>query len=337
LTEIRITVAIPTLAADSALAECLDSLSAQAAHGVEVVVVDNSGQGLVRKKGLAGGSVRVIENGRNVGYGAAINAVYRASGAPFVVALNDDAVVGPGWAEALLEAVERDPGVGMCASRILLSGTGALDSAGMSIARDASSKQRGHGLAASTFAAKEDVLFPSGCAALYRRAMLDEIGGFDEDFFLYCEDTDLGLRAQWAGWRCVYVPEAVVEHRYSHSAGRASAMKAYYVERNRLFVLVKNYPARLVPGALLATVARYFWHTWFLLGRRGTAAKYRHDGGSAFGLVWFTVRAHWGVVANWRSLYRKRRGILDRARIGSREFTALLGRHAITVKEVAAI
>lgn len=337
MTEISVTVAVPTLAADSALEECLAALAAQTGLGVEVVVVDNSGQGLVRRKGLAGDWVRVIENGRNQGFGAAINAVYRSTNAPFIAALNDDAVVGPGWAEALVAAAERDERAGMCASRILLAGSGTLDSAGMLIARDASSKQRGHGLAASTFPAREEVLFPSGCAALYRRAMLDEIGGFDEDFFLYCEDTDLGLRAQWAGWHCLYVPEAIVEHRYSHSAGRASALKAYYVERNRLFVLTKNYPARLVPGAMLAAMARYFWHAWYMLRRRGAAAKYQSDGGSALDLAWFTVRAHWAVVANYYSLRRKRRRIRESARIGGREFITLLRRHAIRVKEVAAI
>jgi GT2 family glycosyltransferase len=72
--------------------------------------------------------------------------------------------------------------------------------------------------------------------------MLEEIGLFDESFFLYCEDTDLGLRARWAGWECLYVPDAVIEHRYSHSSGKASALKAFYVERNRLFVIFKNFP-----------------------------------------------------------------------------------------------
>ncbi len=337
MAETWITVAIPTLAADSALVECLDALARQQMPSLEVVVVDNSGQGLVRKRTLARSGVRVIENQRNVGFGAAINAVYRASNAPYVVALNDDTAVAGGWAQALLEAAESDSHVGMCASRIVLAGSGALDSAGMLIARDASSKQRGHGLAVSAFPRREAVLFPSGCAALYRRAMLDEIGGFDETFFLYCEDTDLGLRAQWAGWRCLYVPEAVVEHRYSHSAGRASALKAYYVERNRLFVLAKNYPARLLPGALLAALARYFWHVWFILQRRGAAAEYRDHGGSAFDLILFTLRAHWAAVAGCGRLYRERRRIRARARIGVREFAALLARHSITVKEVAAI
>ncbi len=87
-----------------------------------------------------------------------------------------------------------------------------------------------------------EALFPSGSAALYRRKMLEEIGGFDDEFFLYCEDTDLGLRALWAGWKCFYVADAIVEHRYSHSAGRASALKAYLVERNRLYVAIEEFP-----------------------------------------------------------------------------------------------
>ena len=81
-----------------------------------------------------------------------------------------------------------------------------LDSAGMLIAADGSSKQRGHGEPPANIRAASDALFPSGSAALYRRKMLDEIGLFDERFFLYCEDTDLGLRARWAGWECAYVP-----------------------------------------------------------------------------------------------------------------------------------
>ena len=139
----------------------------------------------------------------------------------------------------------------MCASQVRLFGEPRLDSAGMLVARDGSSKQRGHGRLPEDFPVLEEVLMPSGSSALYRRSMLEEIGGFDDDFFLYCEDTDLGLRARWAGWKCLYVPGAVVEHHYSHSAGRASPVKAYYVERNRLFVLVKNFPGGMLLAAPL--------------------------------------------------------------------------------------
>ena len=225
----------------------MQSLSRQTRPDLEVVIVDNSGHGLVRRNGTAPGA-RVIENTRNAGFGAAINQGLRASSSPYVATLNDDAVAHPEWLAALVAALEARPDAGMCASQVRLFGEPRLDSAGMLVARDGSSKQRGHGRLPEDFPVLEEVLMASGSSALYRRSMLEDIGGFDDDFFLYCEDTDLGLRARWAGWKCLYVPQAVVEHHYSHSAGRASPVKAYYVERNRLFVLVKNFPGAHAAG-----------------------------------------------------------------------------------------
>ena len=162
----------------------------------------------------------------------------------------------------------------------------------MLIAADGSSKQRGHGQAAGDSRFDGDALFPSGSAALYRREMLDQIGAFDESFFLYCEDIDLGLRARWAGWECRYVAGAVVEHRYSHSAGRASALKAYYVERNRLYTVIKNFPCARCWRAPWAALARYFWHLISMLTGRGKAAEFR-DGGQSRARCcrfWFCAR-----------------------------------------------
>ena len=116
----------------------------------------------------------------------------------------------PSGLHALLRGAEQRPDVGMCASQVRLQTADQLDSAGMLICGDASSKQRGHGEPARGYGESGEALFPSGSAALYRRAMLEEIGGFDDDFFLYCEDTDLGLRARWAGWHCSYVADAIV-------------------------------------------------------------------------------------------------------------------------------
>jgi len=191
-----------------------------------------------------------------------------------VATLNDDAVAHPGWLAALVGALDHRPDAGMCASQVRLYGENRLDSAGMLLARDGSSKQRGHGKAPEDFPVEEQVLLPSGSAALYRRAMIEEIGDFDEHFFLYCEDTDLGLRARWRGWKCVYSPLAVVEHHYSHSAGEASPLKAYLVERNRLFVLAKNFPARMLLAAPFVAAARYFWHFLYLAQGRGSAARF---------------------------------------------------------------
>ncbi len=297
-----------------------------------MVIVDNSGQRLVQPLGL---TATVLENCHNVGFGAAINQGARTSSTPFVASLNDDAVARAGWVAALVETMDRHPEAGMCASRVLLSDN-EIDSAGMLIAADGSSKQRGWGQVPSRFDQSSEVLFPSGSAAIYRRQMLDDVGGFDEDFFLYCEDTDLGLRARWAGWKCLYVPDAIVEHRYSQSAGRASPLKAYLVERNRQFVAWKNFPAGMLVLAPFTAKARFAWHVIAILRGRGAAAEFKQEGNSPLRLVWIVLRAHLAVLASLATLLRKRRAVLSKARIPVVEFRRLLREHSISAREVAA-
>lgn len=328
-------MAIPTLAADSTYLECIGSLRDQTLREFEVIVVDNSGKGLVRRSEAARMGATVIEMDRNVGFGAAVNAAIRHSRAPFFATLNDDAVASPKWLAALTNAMEESSEIGMCASQVRLWGERRLDSAGMLICGDGSSKQRGHGQPPGGFATPQEVLLPSGSAALYRRTMLEQIGLFDEDFFLYCEDTDLGLRARWAGWKCAYAPEAVVEHRYSHSAGRASPLKAYYVERNRLSLAIKNFPGRMLVGAPSVAIARYYWHAVSMARGRGRAAEFRRDYG-VFHLLFLIVKAHIAAVFHLRSLWRKRREIRRAASVSSSEYAKLLKAHAITARQLAA-
>ena len=330
-----VTVVIPTLSADRRLRECLESLEAQTRHDFEVIVVDNSGTGLVSRNGFGRG-VRVIENPRNVGFGAAINQGIEASRTPYIATLNDDAVAGPRWLAELLRAIEARADAGMCASQVRLFGEPSLDSAGMLVARDGSSKQRGHERMPEDFPVEEEALFPSGSAALYRRTMLEEIEGFDNDFFLYCEDTDLGLRARWAGWKCLYVPGAIVEHHYSYSAGGASPLKAYLVERNRLFTIVKNFPAGMLLAAPFAAFVRYLWHIRLLLEGRGAAARFRAEGNAGPRMLWYVVKAHAALATNVGRLWRQRREIRRRARITPTVFRHLIRCHSITVRRMAA-
>jgi GT2 family glycosyltransferase len=297
-----------------------------------VVVVDNSVQRLARQRLGNGTNIEIIENNQNRGFGAAINQVYAGSISPFLAVLNDDAIVTPHWLGSLLDVIESRPDVGMCASQVRLLDSGQIDSAGMLICADGSSKQRGHLRLPEQYRCPEEVLLPSGSAALYRRAMLDEIGGFDEDFFLYCEDTDLGLRACWAGWKCLYAPQAVVDHAYSSSAGRASSLKAYYVERNRLFLTVKNFPAANLVAAPLVSAVRYAWHVVFMLRGRGAAAHFQEGGLKLAALV---IRAHWALIQNWNKLWKKRREIQKTAKLAPAQFRQLLRAHAITPREVA--
>ncbi len=320
---------MPTLAADEALEECLRSLAQQSLRDFETIVVDNSGRKLVQPRE----GIKVIYNETNVGFGAAVNQGIRESQADCIATLNDDAVAEPGWLEALVRVIGERFEIGMCASRIRLAGDGRLDSAGMLISRDGSSKQNGHREPPERFAKRKHALVPSGCAAIYKRAMLDEIGLFDESFFLYCEDTDLGLRARWAAWECVYVPDALVEHRYSHSAGAASALKAFYVERNRLYLLVKIFPAPMLWAAPFYSLARYFWHAYYAWRGRGATAAYREAGNSTAGLGGAVFRAHWSMLRNLEHLWKERKKI--KRRLTPKQFERMVREYSIGPRKLA--
>ena len=158
---------------------------------------------------------------------------------------------------------------------------------------------------------------------------------FDESFFLYCEDTDLGLRARWAGWECLYVPDAVVEHRYSHSSGQASALKAYYVERNRLFVIFKNFPLLDLLQVPFYAMSRYFWHFAYALCGRGKAAQFQRQGGNLARLPWYVIRGHLELLARFPAVWRQRRGM--KRRLTARQFRRLIRRYSISPRQVAAL
>ncbi len=326
---------MPTLAADAKLIDCLRSLASQTYKGFETVVVDNSGNAAIHRLGAARFRFRLIENASNVGYGEAVNQGYRLCPAAYLAVLNDDAVADAHWLEALVEALESDSGAGMAASRILLSGTGLLDSAGLGIARDGSSKQVSRMLPAGTEGVRREALIPSGCAALYRGRMLEEVGLFESDFFLYCEDTDLALRGHWAGWRCVYVPDAQVEHHYSASAGRASAAKAFYVERNRLRLLVRSFPVSSLLIAPVFSLWRYWLHFVSALAGRGKAGEFRALGEPFWMMPWIVLKAHLALAASLPKLLKQRARISRGRRIQSAEFRRRLAQHRISLREVA--
>lgn len=280
--------------------------------------------------------VTVLHPGTNIGFGAAVNLAAREAVADLVAVINDDAIPAPEWLNEMVTALDRHPEAGSAAAQVRLHGLeNSLDSAGMLIAADGTSKQRGHGEAPACYAEPGEVLLASGSASMYRQKMLDETGGFDDSFFLYCEDTDLGLRARWAGWTCRYVPTAVVHHRYSHSAGRASRLKAYFVERNRLLLVAKTFPMLRVLKAFFTTPVRYLHHLLAMRQGRGAAAHFRTDGESAWMLVGCVVRAHLAALTRLPVVWRQRRAIRGAAKISVAEFEAALNQFSISLRQVA--
>jgi GT2 family glycosyltransferase len=316
------------------VAECLDSLLAQTYPRVELIVVDNASTDrsvpLIRER--YGDRVRLIVNETNLGFAAGNNVGIAASRGAYVLLINNDAVAEPGWAEALVREAETDPRVGMCASKIVTyDDPRVIDSAGLLLFRDGLGRGRGRMQRdVGEFNKPEDVLLPSGCAALYRRAMLDQIGVFDEEFFMYCDDMDLGLRGRVAGWRCRFVPDAVVRHRYSASAGRYSLRKVFLVERNRIWVMVKYFPWSAVILSLFWTALRLGWHGYAAWRRRGGAGR-ALEGESAWRLIGTVARAYLAAASGVPAMVRQRRG----RHITSVEFRRWLRYHGVSAREVA--
>lgn len=326
---------IPTLSAGEKLARCLESLDKQSFSEFDVIIIDNSGRGAASEFAREP-EVRVIENERNVGFGRAVNQGIAASEAEFICTLNDDAYPAAEWLQSLIETCESNERVGMCASQIRLrADPSRLDSAGLDIYADGTTKQRCHGGRAEAGGEPREVLVPSACAALYRRSMLDRIGLFDEAYFLYCEDADLGLRGRLAGWDCLYAPSAVVEHDYSSSAGRASSLKAYFVERNRLFTVVKVFPSLLLPLAPWFSAWRYAAHGRAILRGRGLASEFTKSGEKWWRLVIIVMSAHWGALLRTPELLRKRKVVQRAAVLDSFAFWRLLRRHYTKAAEIA--
>lgn len=330
------TVIVPTLQGGPSLERATACLRAQTFRDFLAVIVDNSGSGAARHL-HSPPDIVVIDNPRNVGFGEAVNQGMTASRSEYVCTLNDDAYARPDWLRELTAAADADPAaVGMCASQIRLADAPALlDSAGLDIYPDGSTKQRGRGEPAAAYAEPAEALLPSGCAALYRREAIEQAGGFDRSYFLYCEDSDLGLRIRLTGRRCRYVPAAVVEHDYSRSTGRASKMKAFYVERNRLYTVVKTFPPAIWPFVPLFSLWRYLMQAAAALRGRGLTADIRREQGFA-ALARIVFDAHRQAALAIPRLRQARRALRPRTTLGAWGFLLLLKRHSVSAWKIAA-
>ena len=243
-----VAVVIPNWNGAALLSASLEALRQQTHANREVVVVDNGSADDSLAVLVRFPEVRVLRFGRNRGFGAATNAGIRATDSRYVATLNNDAVPAPGWLAALVAAADAEPAVGMCASRMVLAARpDRLDSCGIALDRVGIAWDLFGGQPVGADAGLVEPFGPCGGAALYRRAMLQEIGLFDEEYFAYLEDVDLAWRARAAGWRCRYVPDAQVVHQHSATGGEGSPWKHYRLGRNKVRLLAKNYPVALWP------------------------------------------------------------------------------------------
>jgi GT2 family glycosyltransferase len=259
----RLTVAIPTYNRRDLMDVVLPPLLAQEFAGdLDVVVIDDgSADGTAHYVREHWPSVRVVEQ-ENRGISAAMNrCLDEGRSSDYVALLNNDVEVAAGWAASVVAALEADPQAGSATGKMLdFTARDVLDGAGDEMRWSSGCWRRGHGETDhGQYDRLEYVLSPCGGAAVYRRAALDEVGGFDSDFVAYYEDVDWGLRAQLLGWRCVYVPDAVCFHMGSATTTTFERANEYamFLRRNGFFLIVKDFPARAIVQHLPAIVVHH--------------------------------------------------------------------------------
>jgi GT2 family glycosyltransferase len=230
------------------ISDCLAGLSRQTYQGFKTIVVDNASKdGSIAWIKKHYPEVCIIALDRNEGFAVANNIAISQARTKYVALINNDAVAHSQWLEKLIKCMESTPTAGLAASKILYKNNQMIiDRAGDGYTTAGAGYLRGRGRSAEEYNHKETIFGACAGAAIYRRSMLVEIGGFDEDFFLLYEDVDLSFRAQLQGYRCLYEPDSIAYHTPSSSIGHDSPTSVYYGHRNLEWVFLKNMPARLI-------------------------------------------------------------------------------------------
>ncbi len=294
----RSSVIIPTWNGCALLKEALRSLRAQTDSDFETIVVDNgSTDGTVEMLRAEFPEVRLVPFPENRGFAVAVNAGLGVARGRYLVLFNNDAEAEPRWLEALVAVLEARPEVGSVACKMLTArDPTVVDSAGAAMGLFAYDIGRGERDGAPFDAARE-ILCPCAGAAAYRRELFDAVGTFDEAFFAWFEDVELGIRAQLSGFRCWYEPAARVRHHAHASAGQLSIPKTVYTVRNALLLFVQTMPLRrLLPCAPLLFVWPFLDPVFSGRPLRATARGW---------LAFWPLLPH-AVRARWRNFAARR-------------------------------
>jgi N-acetylglucosaminyl-diphospho-decaprenol L-rhamnosyltransferase len=300
------------------LQACLEALAAQQGVEFEALLVDNgSSDGSADFVRARFPAVRLVALAENLGFAAGNNAGAREARGRYLVFLNNDTVVEPGWLQALRRGVE-EPGFALATSRVVyMHDPAVIDSAGDGVLQWGAAFKRFHGTRSPEAARSGEVFGVCGAACVVTRTVFDELGGFDEHFFVSHEDVDLSYRARLLGYRCRYVADAVVRHHGSATLGRTSAVAVFHGQRNLEWLYLKNSPLsillRSMPGHLLYTAA---------------AAGYF----ARLGLLGPFLRAKIAAIGGVPRVLRQRAAVQRTRRVGAGAIWPLLERRWLATK-----
>jgi GT2 family glycosyltransferase len=293
----QISVIVVNWNSEAHLKKCLGHLNNQTLHPSSIIVIDNASNVEPQEEQLSKyENVKLIKNKQNSGFAAANNQAIRLTGKQdYVALLNPDAFPEPDWLEKLIAAADQYSDVAAFGSRQMMYGDhGMLDGIGDSYHVSGLAWRERHGKQQTEYDLQPKEIFsPCAAAALYRRKAIESVGGFDEDYFCYMEDVDLGFRLRLAGHKAMYVPDAVVYHIGSATTGgKQSNFSVYHGHRNLVWTYIKNMPGALfwllLPYHLILNI---FTIGWFMLrGQGGVILKAKSDAIKAIPRMWHKRR-----------------------------------------------
>lgn len=296
------------------LLRCLDALNGQSYKNFETIIIDNgSNDGFIDKQLYFTLSIKVKQLQKNLGFATANNIGARMADGKWLVLLNADAFPEPDWLQKLVSAAESYPEISCFSSRQLQANDPEiLDGAGDAYHVSGMAWRIGLGYPAKSYELKPTSLFsPCAAAAMYLREAFLEVGGFDEDFFSYFEDVDLGFRLQLKGYRSMYVPDAVVHHIGSATFGVRSDFAFYHSHRNMVWTYFKNMPPSMFWGYLPAhLIANFIYATYYTFQGRGK-------------VLW---KAKWDAIKGLSKAIKKRQGIQSTRRISNEDLRGYMQR-----------
>jgi GT2 family glycosyltransferase len=301
------------------LERCIGSALAECGPDCELLVVDNGSEDdSVAFLESAHPSVRVITLEQNLGFAGGNNAGAREGRGRYLAFLNNDAAPQAGWLRELRRVLDADAGVGLAASCIVyMDNPAVVDSAGDGLTRWGGGFKRAHGQPLREAPGAGDVFGACGAACLIRHDLFDEAGGFDGHFFAVYEDVDLSYRVQLLGYRCAYVPGAVVHHAGSATLGRISAQSVFWGQRNLEWMYFKNTPLPLLvvtlPGHLLYDTAAAIY--FLKIGHFRTF-----------------LSAKWHAFRELSRVSRQRREVQRHRRVSSSRIWKLMERRSLGIK-----
>ena len=303
------------------LQSCVDALAAQTMPAFEAVIVDNGSTApSVGMAKLPDARFHIRHAGANIGFAAANNLGARGSTAPWIATLNPDAFPRPDWLAELRAATERYPWAKAFGSTQLDAQDPAIvDGFGDALGVHGTAWRSGGGAPASALPDQDCLIFsPCAAAALYAKPAFDALGGFDESFFCYMEDVDLGFRLRLCGEQCVQVRRAEVLHVGSAIAGRMSNFGVFYTFRNRMWLVVKDVPWPLLPPVACLQAASTLFSAL-----RPSAGAYR----------WAALKGAWAGITGLQRAIQCRRAVQRQRIVSSLDVARMLvwnpvGRHS---------